>query len=194
MQCRLVGSIFIPEDGNHYMCIQNFSQVFEFPRDAQTKMAQVIESKKNVLDRKINNIRMVQARLPKKYFDYSLYENLIEDLLILESRRTDIIYAKIYFDNLVVVYCGQYLKYGFLVPNKKKTKSASRIQMDYVIQKVENKPMQEMHAQLSDTTEVVKVIETVFKNQLQIITMDHKEDIFSIVTWDFANNKEENIF
>jgi len=106
MQCRLVGSIFIPEDGNHYMCIQNFSQVFEFPRDAQTKMAQVIESKKNVLDRKINNIRMVQARLPKKYFDYSLYENLIEDLLILESRRTDIIYAKIYFDNLVVVYCG----------------------------------------------------------------------------------------
>ena len=66
--------------------------------------------------------------------------------------------------------------------------------MDYVIQKVENKPMQEMHAQLSDTTEVVKVIETVFKNQLQIITMDHKEDIFSIVTWDFANNKEENIF
>ena len=36
--------------------------------------------------------------------------------------------------------------------------------MDYVIQKVESKPMQEMHAQLSDTTEVVKVIETVHKN------------------------------
>ena len=61
---------------------------------------------------------------------------MIEDLLILESRRTDIIYAKIYFSNLVVIYCGQYIKYGFLVPNKKKVKSSSRIQMDYIIQKV----------------------------------------------------------
>ena len=110
--------------------------MFEFPRDAFTKMTEVIESKKSVLDRKINNIRMVQARLPKKYFDYSLYENMIEDLLTLESRRTDIIYAKIYFSNLVVVYCGQYIKYGFLVPNKKKVKNSSRIQMDYIIQKV----------------------------------------------------------
>ena len=59
MQCRLVGSIFIPEDGNHYMNIQNFSQVFEFPREAFTKMTEVIESKKSALDRKINNIRMV---------------------------------------------------------------------------------------------------------------------------------------
>ena len=138
MQCRLVGSIFVPVDGNYYMNIQNFSQVFEFPRDAFTKMTQIIDSKKNVLDRKINNIRMIQARLPKKYFDYSLYENMIEDLLILESRRTDIIYAKIYFNNLVVVYCGQYIKYGFLVPNKKKAaKNSSRPQMDFVIQKVD---------------------------------------------------------
>ena len=24
--------------------------------------------------------------------------------------------------------------------------------------------------------------------------MDHQEEIFSIITWDFANNKENNIF
>lgn len=41
------------------MNIQNFSQVFEFPRDAFTKMTEIIDSKKSVLDRKINNIRMV---------------------------------------------------------------------------------------------------------------------------------------
>lgn len=36
--------------------------------------------------------------------------------------RADNVYAKIYYENLVVVYCGQYLKYGFLKKSKKRGK------------------------------------------------------------------------
>lgn len=46
--------------------------------------------------------------------------------------------------------------------------------MDFIIQKVNGKSMQEMHAHLSDTTEVIKVIEVLNKNWLQIITKDHE--------------------
>jgi hypothetical protein len=132
---------------------------------------------------------MVQARLPKKYFDYSLYDNLIEDLLDLEKRNIETITANIYFDNLAVVYCGQYVKYGYLVPVKKK--SRTRFSMDFVL---EGKRMKEMHSHLSDSIEIIKVVETAHTNWLQIICKDHAEDIFSIITWDFNNNLEQNIF
>jgi hypothetical protein len=89
-------------------------------------LANCVEAKKHELDRKINNVRAVQARLPKKLFDYSQYENLIDDLLALEAKATDNVFAKVYYDNLVLIYSGQYVKYGKLIPNKKKTKKASR--------------------------------------------------------------------
>ena len=59
-------------------------------------------------------------RLPKSQFDYGEYENLIEDLQDLENKRSDIIYAKLFYEDLVVVYSGKFLKYGRLIKNKKK--------------------------------------------------------------------------
>lgn len=83
IQCRIVGSIFEHDkEGADKMGskINSFSHVFTFPKDAQTSLHDIIESKKAALERKIKNIRLRQQRLPKKLFDYSQYENLIDDL------------------------------------------------------------------------------------------------------------------
>jgi hypothetical protein len=74
IQCRIVGSIFEQDkEGADKMGskISSFSHVFTFPKDAQTKLNNIIESKKATLERKIKNIRLRQQRLPKKLFDYS---------------------------------------------------------------------------------------------------------------------------
>ena len=74
IQCRIVGSIFEQDkEGADKMGskISSFSHVFTFPKDAQTKLNHIIESKKATLERKIKNIRLRQQRLPKKLFDYS---------------------------------------------------------------------------------------------------------------------------
>jgi len=49
---------------------------------------------------------------------------LIDDLTIIEGKVSNVVYAKIYYDNLVVIYCGKYVKYGKLIQNKKKTKKS----------------------------------------------------------------------
>ena len=35
IQCRLIGSIFTPVEGQFDMQVQSFTQIFDFPRDAQ---------------------------------------------------------------------------------------------------------------------------------------------------------------
>jgi hypothetical protein len=44
IQCRLIGSIFEPTKDTFEMSCQSFSQVFDFPRDAQLKVQQSIEN------------------------------------------------------------------------------------------------------------------------------------------------------
>jgi len=64
------------------------------------------------IEREIKNIRIEQSRLPPKFFDYSRFENLVEDLQLLELKRADHITAKIFCDDLLVIYCGCFLKFG----------------------------------------------------------------------------------
>ena len=87
---------------------------------------------------KINQIRAAQSRLPKKLFDYTEYENLIERLLILEGKSATQVSSGVYGDNLVVIHGGQYVKYGKLIPNKKKTKNRKEL-MDLIFAKVDGK-------------------------------------------------------
>ena len=60
--------------------------------------------------------------MPKSFHNYYEYENIIDDLLELEYKDPARINAKIFCDNLVVMWCGKYVTYGRLIPNKKKTK------------------------------------------------------------------------
>ena len=110
--------------------------MLDFPRDAQEKLTEIINDKKYVMDRTIKQVALIQARLPKKLYDYSQYENLIEDLVALEGKQSDYVYAKIYYEDLVVIYCGKYVKYGRIIPNKKKPKKASMDVMDFVLEPV----------------------------------------------------------
>jgi hypothetical protein len=54
--------------------------------------------------------------LPVIFHDYTEYDNLISDLEKLENQNQDFgnVEAKIYNDNLVVIYCGNYVKFGVL--------------------------------------------------------------------------------
>lgn len=53
--------------------------------------------------------------------------------MLLEGKRSDTIYAKIYYTNLIVIYCGKYIRFGEFFPNKKKQPKDSMDVMDYVI-------------------------------------------------------------
>ena len=54
IQCRLVGSNF-KQDGNSFSCkCENFSQLFDFPRDINFKMMKIIETDIADLELKIN--------------------------------------------------------------------------------------------------------------------------------------------
>jgi len=49
--------------------------------------------------------------------DYTEYDTLIKELIEIENKKSIEIYAKCYFDDLVVVYQGNMLKYGRLEAN-----------------------------------------------------------------------------
>ena len=70
IQCRLAGSIF-KQDGNSYSCkCENFSQLFDFPRDINFKMMKIIETDIADLELRITQIWNKQKRLPATQFDY----------------------------------------------------------------------------------------------------------------------------
>jgi hypothetical protein len=114
---------------------------------------------------------------------------LIEDLITLESKKSDFFNAKVCCDNLLLVHCGNYVKFGKLVSNPKKKKSGG--ELDLILEKVDDNLMTDIGCYFDKNVEVIKVIETINKNWLQIVSKDHENDIFSILTWDFDNNMEQ---
>jgi hypothetical protein len=115
---------------------------------------------------------------------------LIEDLTKLECKKSDYVYAKVYDENILVVYCGNYVKFGKLIPNPLKKKKSGG-ELDLVLEKIGGNLMTDMHAHFDKSVEVIKVIETIKHNWLQLITKDHENGIFTILTWDFDNNMEQ---
>ena len=136
---------------------------------------------------------MIQKRLPKEYFDYSEYENLIDDLQALDRKDPDVVCSRIYYENLVVVYCGQYLKYGFLEKNPKKR--SKKDDSYYGLQLKANNGVVFRDAIITFTEDVamMELVETKNRNWLQIIAKDHKYGILKIITWDFNQNMEQSM-
>lgn len=156
-----------------------------------------MKKRKKVLDRKIKSIRTIQARLPKSLQDYSQYENLIDDLILLEAKKPDHVFAKVFCDNLLILYCGKYVQYARLIPNKKKTKKSPKEVMDLTLQPFKNKKkslFEDMDLDFAETVEVIKVCETTTKNVLQVVTVDHSDGTFTILTWNFDDNVQMNIY
>lgn len=117
---------------------------------------------------------------------------MIDYLQDLEGRRADHISAKIFFDNLIVIYCGCYLKFGFL-NMRTQPRAQNNQEEDDDSKPQDGNFLQEIKLQFSKDVEIVKMIETVRKNWLQIYTLDHELQIISIITWDFEQNTEQSI-
>jgi len=87
------------------------------------------------------------------------------------------VFAKLFYDDLVVVYSGKYLKYGKLIKNRKKSKhsKSGTKEMDIVLERGDNKKiLQDIKLTFGAKVEIVKIIETQEKNWLQIITRCHE--------------------
>ena len=104
---------------------KNFQQDFNFPKDSQEKLEIILENRMKEINQKIEHIKLIQKRLPKALHNYNEYDNLIQDYYNLQSQGNQTIYAKYYYDDLIILYCGNYLKYGRLVKNKNGTGSHS---------------------------------------------------------------------
>ena len=112
----MVGGTF-KQDGRR--CISknsSFVEDFSFPLIAPYNVSNINESRINKIERKINNIRSIQSRWPESMHDYSEYDNLWRDLKNLEKEElvhnTSKITSRFYYDDLIVIYCGNYLKYS----------------------------------------------------------------------------------
>jgi hypothetical protein len=54
----------------------------------------------------LKKIRIKYSRLPKKLYDYTEYECLLDEMIELEREQLKNIYCKFFCENLIVVYCG----------------------------------------------------------------------------------------
>lgn len=63
--------------------------LLKYPKDGMTKLDATYEKLKMAILKELKRIRTEQSRLPKKYFDYSKYENLIFHLHQLDQCKTD---------------------------------------------------------------------------------------------------------
>ena len=69
------------------------------------------------IQRKIVQIRTIQTRWPETLHDYGEYDNLIKDEFDLGKKDTSTVFAKQYYDDLVIIYKGNYLKFGWMITN-----------------------------------------------------------------------------
>ena len=69
--------------------------------------------------------------------------------------------------------------------------------MDLTLQPFKNKKkslFEDMDLDFAETVEVIKVCETTTKNVLQVVTVDHSDGTFTILTWNFDDNVQMNIY
>jgi hypothetical protein len=91
------------------------------------------------------------------------YDDLINDYYNLGAIKHENIYAKIYFKDLVILYCGNYVKFAKLIKNPDKNHhellapNPDKETLHYVF---ENKKFHEINCIFDKKVEVIKLIET----------------------------------
>ena len=108
---------------------------------------------------------MKQQRLPTKLFDYSYYDVLIDTYEQMKHQIIDNVFAKIYCEDLVVIYCARHLHYGFITKNPDKQNQNNEKVMDYIIKKDQNgkQTIRKINVEFGDVEdgyEIIKVLET----------------------------------
>jgi hypothetical protein len=95
---------------------------------------------------------------------------------------------------LIILYCGNYIKYGRLVP---KPESDSRPRLDYVLEPVSSNrkhTLKSMDCIFDEQVEIIKLIETTEEDCVQILNKNYEKNIITVVTWDFKTNSEKNCY
>lgn len=154
----------------------------------------------------------MQRRYPEALHDYTEYDNLIRNLRAIENKKSIEIYAKNYFDDLVVIYQGNMLKYGRSQKNTDPLKLKDNHTFELMIQPIEDHGLKGftdiydfmedakqprfkyIDFQFTNDTQIIKLIETAEKDVIQIFAEDYHSEIITVVTWDFLHNIEKTMF
>ena len=138
----------------------------------------------------------MQRRYPEALHDYTEYDNLIRNLRAIENKKSIEIYAKNYFDDLVVIYQGNMLKYGRSQKNTDPSKLKDNHTFELKIKKGKDgkERFKYIDFQFTNETQIIKLIETAEKDVIQIFAEDYHSEIITVVTWDFQNNIEKTMF
>lgn len=138
----------------------------------------------------------IQTRLPVELHDYNEYDNLIQDYRKLESKNCHNIFGKYYFDDLIILYCGNYLKFGRLVENTAQPRNRGYAVLERVFSKhpETHEVFTDINCTLDDSVEIIKLIETGAPDCIQIVFNNYDKNIFTVLTWDFNLNIEKSIY
>ena len=114
-----------------------------------------------VIAHKLSAIRIVQTRWPRSLHDYTQYDTLLQELRYLENKKVNDIYAKCYYDDLIIIYCGNYLKFGRTGPNQDIDTKKDGAMFEMQILEQNDELFQPINFTFTDDTEIVKLIETI---------------------------------
>ena len=195
INCKLIGAQF-EQDGRTQKskCI-GYNQHFTFSNEAQENLINIEEDKRQKIAHKLNAIRIVQTRWPRCLHDYTQYDTLLHELRTLENKKVNDIYAKCYFEDLVIIYCGNYLKFGRIKDNEdiNTKKDGARFEKQ-IVQQDDGEFFKPINFTFTEDTEIIKLIETAEKDVVQILAINYEKNIITIVTWDFVLNCEKNMY
>ena len=194
IQYKLIGSQFSKDPDSIKSKTAGYNQIFDFPLEAKTNLIEIDEEKKRKLEIKLNNIKIVQRRYPEALHDYTEYDNLIRNLRAIENKKSIEIYAKNYFDDLIVIYQGNMLKYGRSQKNTAPLKLKDNHTFELMIKKDAKECFKYIDFQFTSDTQIIKLVETAEKDVIQIFAEDYHSEIITVVTWDFQNNIERTMF
>ena len=90
-------------------------------------------------------------------------------------------FAKIYCDDLLIIYCGRFLYYGTL------RRGDAKKDLDLILA---DDSLAKINVTFGSLVEIIKVVETETPYILQVQMLDHERNFYCIVTWDFAQNIE----
>ena len=94
---------------------------------------------------------------------------LIHDYRQLEGTKLKNIKCKFYYDDLVILYCGNYLKYGRLV-KKKMSKKGKNQNIQLRLSKMKgNEKLTFINCNFNDDVEIINIVETQEHDIVQII-------------------------
>ena len=130
MKLKVIGAIFSQKDDLLVSKCKNFTETCSFPIKAIENQIAILDIRKTDLRIRIKLINMTQRIQPSHFHDYSDYDYLIKELKILEAIDVTKITARIFSENLVIVYCCNSLKFGWL--QEKKTKDKDDL-YDYIV-------------------------------------------------------------